>query len=279
MVPTRKHDSGRPLLIGPAIFGLMALGILLAAQQPHRHGLKRIPPAELDERSFVPAGFMPEVHQAWAEPSLPYASFARLAPVHVVNINSGEKIDVRIYDLRGQLDPEALEKLDRLLCDWGKPDDVKCAQVDRRAIQLMFRAAYHFGRGEIVIISGYREPRKRSEGLHAQARAIDFKLTGVRLAELSAYVRTFPRAGIGIYTHPKTQYVHVDSRERGYHWGDSSGPGTAGGEWSLGGLEVLARQDAAYSPLSDWPEGTRPPPEAKPPEFAPAEEQDEPPSP
>lgn len=188
--------------------------------------------------------------------------------MRVLNINSGEHADVQLYDVLGGLSPGAIEQLDRLLCDWGKPDDVRCAEVDRRTIQLMFRAAYHFGRGEIVVISGYRFPRKRAEGPHASGHAIDFKLTGVPLLALAAYVRSFPRAGIGIYTHPRTQYVHVDSRLRSYHWGDSSGPGSPGGQWSLGGLEALLRQDQAYSGSSDWPEGTRPPPRAKPATFS-----------
>jgi uncharacterized protein YcbK (DUF882 family) len=246
------------------MFAFITWGVMAAVREPRLARSLRSPSAAplSSSSDFAPARFIPEMHEAWAEPSLPFRSFARLPPVRVVNINGGEQLDVRLYEADGSLGPEALANLDRLLCDWGKPDDVRCAQVDRRTIQLMFRAAYHFGRGEIVIISGYRAPRKRSEGPHASGRAIDFKLTGVSLPALAAYVRTFPRAGIGVYTHPRTQYVHVDSRMQSYHWGDASGPGSPGGEWSLGGLEHLLRQDQSYLAASDWPEGTRPPPRA-----------------
>jgi uncharacterized protein YcbK (DUF882 family) len=249
--------------------------MVLVAGAPRRELLPAAAALEAPDRDFTPASFVRFTGEARAEPSLPYRSFARLGPVRVWNINSGESAEVTLYDARGEVRGEALEQLGRLLCDWSKPDAVKCAQVEPRTIQLMMRAAYRFGRREVVVISAYREPRKRAEGLHALGRAIDFKLPGVPLAALASYVRSFPRAGIGVHTHPDTQYVHVDSRQRSYHWGDSSGPGLAGGHWSLGGLELLARQDAAYTPASDWPEGTRPPPRAAEAVFAEAPQQQE----
>jgi uncharacterized protein YcbK (DUF882 family) len=274
-VPT-AHSALRPVILGPLIFAFITWGVLDAVRRPHRIADRRAPSphAFAGPLDFTPARFVPLMHDALPEPSLPFRSFARLPSVHVLNLNGGEHVDVRLYEADGSLRADALRLLDRLLCDWGKPDDVRCAEVDRRTIQLVFRAAYHFGRGEIVIISGYRTPRKRSEGPHASGHAIDFKLTGVSLGALSAHVRTFPRAGVGVYSHPLTQYVHLDSRLQSYHWGDSSGPGAPGGEWSLGGLEVLLRQDRAWSPASDWPEGTRPPPRAQRPSFAPLDADD-----
>ena len=34
-----------------------------------------------------------------------------------------------------------------------------------------------------------------------------------------------PRAGVGIYTNPRTQFVHLDVRDQSYHWVDASPPG------------------------------------------------------
>ena len=207
-------------------------------------------------------GFTPPeaVGEAYAEPASTFRSFVRLPPVHVINLNNLDQADVRLYDPRGRIDPVALETMERLLCDATVPGTLKCSKMDPRVIQLMFKAAYHFGRGEVILISGYREPRKHDEGgYHSQGKAIDFKLTGVHLAQLSAYVRTFSRAGVGVYTHPRTQYVHVDTREQSYHWGDSSGPGRRGGEWSLGGGTALVIQDSKYTRQGDWPERTRAP--------------------
>jgi hypothetical protein len=124
-------------------------------------------------------------------------------------------------------------------------------------MQLVFKAAYHFRVHDVVVISGYREPGRISEGLHGIGSAVDFKLPKVPAATLAAYLRTLPRVGVGLYAHPKTQYVHLDDRTDSFHWVDWSGPGRRGREHRLATAD-LARRDARYMPWDDWPEGTLP---------------------
>ena len=83
-------------------------------------------------------------------------------------------------------------------------------RLDLRLVQLAFRAAYHFGGAPIVIVSA---TRKGTHGKHGTGDALDFALEGVKARVLAAYLRGTPRAGVGIYTHPKTQYVHLDVRD------------------------------------------------------------------
>jgi len=191
------------------------------------------------------------------EPSRPFLPFARLKPVHVLNINNHDEASVRLYDVKGKLDEGALAQMDRLLADVSKPEDIRQTQVERRVIQLMFKAAYHFGKGEIIIISGFRPRSRDQESYHAQAKAVDFQLTGVRVAQLSVYARSFAKAGVGVYTNSRTQWIHLDSRERSYQWGDSSGPGVKGRGWPIGNPASMNKADADYKRASDWPEGTR----------------------
>jgi uncharacterized protein YcbK (DUF882 family) len=180
-----------------------------------------------------------------------------------MNINNHDEASIRLYDHKGHLDEGALDVLDRLLADVSKPDDIRQTHVEPRVIQLMFKAAYHFGKGEIVIISGFRPRSRDQESYHAQAKAIDFQLTGVRVAQLSVYARSFAKAGVGMYMNPRTQWVHLDSREHSYQWGDSSGPGVKGGGWAIGNPTSMARADAHYERASDWPDGTRAPDDAE----------------
>jgi len=70
---------------------------------------------------------------------------------------------------------------------------------------------------------------------------------------LAAYLRKSPRVGVGLYTHPGTHFVHLDVRERSYHWLDPSPPGVSGPLRPLGGAE-LAGRDASYSSHDDLPE-------------------------
>ena len=46
---------------------------------------------------------------------------------------------------------------------------------------------------------------------------------------VAAYLRGVPRVGVGLYTHPRTRWVHLDVRDRSYHWADATPPASAGG--------------------------------------------------
>jgi len=67
-----------------------------------------------------------------------------------------------------------------------------------------------------------------------------------------------PRVGVGIYTHPKTQFVHLDVREHSFHWLDASPPRRHWRERNISG-KGLDALDSKYTPKDDWPEGFDPP--------------------
>ncbi|MEO6600069.1 MAG: DUF882 domain-containing protein [Polyangiaceae bacterium] len=188
-------------------------------------------------------------------------TFAQLPTLRFSNQNTGAAAQVRLYDDRGQVDEQEAQKLDALLCDTRDPKNWATIALDRRTLQLSVRAAFHFHVNEIAVVSAYRQPGRRREGPHAEGRAIDFRLPGVAPRLLASYLRTLPRVGVGIYTHPKTGFVHLDDREHSFHWLDASPPGRHWRERSIGG-RGLALRDASYSRADDWPEGTTPPPVA-----------------
>jgi uncharacterized protein YcbK (DUF882 family) len=193
----------------------------------------------------------PPIH---AKANAKITSYSKLAPVTIRNINSREVASVRLYTAEGQVDEAVVKQLDRLLGDARDPDNVLSRTMDRRLMQLVFRAAYHFASSHVDVVSAYRRPVSTHEGVHAQGRAIDFRLQGVIPNELAAYLRAQPRVGVGIYTHPKTQFVHLDVRDQSFHWLDGSPPGRHWRERNISvkGLNLL---DAKYTRNDDWPEG------------------------
>ena len=190
-------------------------------------------------------------------------------PLRVSYVNTGIATSVRLYDASGKLDSQAATQLDELLCDVRDPAHPRTTTLDRRTLQLLFRAAYHFRSREIIVISGYRKPGRRPEGKHGEGRAIDFRLPKVRASSLAAYLRSLPRVGVGLYTHRATQFVHLDSREKSYHWLDPSPPGVSMPERPVASGD-LSKRDATYAPTDDLPEAgvPEPPPEAPSPETA-----------
>ncbi|MET0789930.1 MAG: DUF882 domain-containing protein [Polyangiaceae bacterium] len=186
-------------------------------------------------------------------------TFARLPALRFSNQNTGDHATVRLYDDLGCVDESEALKLDELLCDARDPKNRATIALDRRTLQLAVRAALHFQVAEVSVVSAYRKAGRRREGPHANGRALDFRLPGVAPRVLASYLRTLPRVGVGIYTHPKTAFVHLDDREHSFHWLDASPPGRHWREMSMGG-RGLAQRDAAYARTDDWPEGTTPPP-------------------
>lgn len=185
-------------------------------------------------------------------PPLPDARFTALPALLIENQTTRERRELKLYDAFGAVDEQAAAALDTLLCDARKPKQRETTRLDRRTLQLLFKAAYHFRSYEVEVVSAYRKPGRRREGPHGLGSAIDFRLRGVSAKELASYLRDLPRTGVGVYTHPKTQYVHLDSREHSFHWLDASPPRRHWREKSLGG-KGLEKRDASYDPALDLP--------------------------
>ena len=178
--------------------------------------------------------------------------FDALPALRIENETSRGVLERKLYDAQGRVDEAAAAELDALLCDARDPKHHQTARIDRRTLQLLFKAAYHFASYEVEVVSAYRKPGRRREGPHGTGAAIDFRLRGVTASMLASYLREVPRTGVGVYTHPKTQYVHLDVREHSFHWLDASPPRRHWREKSLGARDLVAR-DEGYDPALDLP--------------------------
>jgi uncharacterized protein YcbK (DUF882 family) len=182
---------------------------------------------------------------AIAPPVAPWA--VALEPLSVECANSGAKESLRIYSDDGSLRPASIEAFSRVAADFNG-----YAPLSPRLVQLAVKAAHHFHSNKLVVVSGFRQKRAGKIDHHTRGEALDFKLAGVDYRKLAAYLRTYPLVGVGVYTNPKTQYVHLDVRERSYHWLDASPPGVTWREGLLADPSQAAR-DASYTPESDLP--------------------------
>jgi hypothetical protein len=171
-----------------------------------------------------------------------------LGAIAVENRNTEAKDEIRLYGDDGSLDREAARAF--MLVAAPKGAGPRATDLDVRLVQLAIRASYHFDGAAISIVSA---TRRGARGKHGTGQALDFALEGVRASTLAAYLRTYPRAGVGIYTHPNTQYVHLDVRDRSYHWIDASPPGVTWRERLLPDPHQ-AERDASYAPVLDLPE-------------------------
>lgn len=175
------------------------------------------------------------------------AAWARgLGAIEVLNRNTRSSAKVRLYDDAGRVDVEAARTFMRTAATEKDKDE----PLPTRLVQLAVRASYHFGGATIVVVSATRAGAK---GKHGTGEALDFQLEGVKASALAAYLFTQPLVGVGLYTHPKTQFVHLDVRDRSTHWLDASPPKVTWREKLLADPKAPVR-DAAYAPTSDLPE-------------------------
>jgi uncharacterized protein YcbK (DUF882 family) len=222
--PLRRRFASRFLFV------LVGLSIFVARDAP--------------ARALVAARVGTEMPLAAAAKEERVASWAiALAPILVTNASTRESARISLYNRFGEIDEEARAAFERVAS--REPDVHK---LSLRVEQLVFKAAYHFGAERLSVVSGWRE----HAGKHSTGEAIDFRLAGIRPAVVAAYMRGLSRIGVGIYTHPSTQFVHVDVREPSFSWVDASPPGV---HWSERQIRdrAAAKRDATYEPGMDLP--------------------------
>ncbi len=217
------------------------MSILVQAKGP----LEEPPPCKrmLDTSA---AESMLESFRAMHEPALqPWAQ--ALAPVTVRETSTSREATLRLYRDDGGVDESVLDEFARVVAREDEPHPIAA-----RTVQLAFKAAYHFHATTIEIVSAYRPQVPFKGSRHATGDALDFRLPGTRAGALASYLRGLSRVGVGIYTHPRTQYVHLDARDESFHWIDGSPPGRS---WREQGMPDAseARRDASYTPDDDLP--------------------------
>jgi hypothetical protein len=220
-----KGLASRPLWL-PVILSLFV------ARDAPAHALAT---ARLATETALAAGVREERVASWA---------AALAPIGIASASGGASERISLYDRAGEIDEDARRRFELIAS--REPGAHKLAL---RVEQLVFKAAYHFGADRLVVVSAWRE----RSGKHTAGEAVDFRLRGIQASQVAAYLRELPRVGVGVYTHPDTQYVHIDIREPSYSWLDASPPRVHWKERQIGDPRGAAKRDDTYAPQMDLP--------------------------
>jgi uncharacterized protein YcbK (DUF882 family) len=134
------------------------------------------------------------------------------------HVHTGEDLTIT-YKRNGRYDDEALKKINHILRDWRRNEEI--AQ-DPRLIDLVWEVQREVGAKQpIHIICGYRAPqtnamlRRKSDGVaqfsqHTLGKAMDFFIPGVPLEELRNMGLRAQRGGIGFYPTSGSPFVHLD---------------------------------------------------------------------
>lgn len=132
------------------------------------------------------------------------------------HLHTSEEITVT-YKREGRYDDEALKKINWVMRDWRRNEEVR---MDPQVIDAVWELYRDVGATQpIEIICGYRAPatnamlRRRSSGVarssqHTLGKAIDLHIPGVSLEAQRAAAMRLQRGGVGYY--PSSTFIHVD---------------------------------------------------------------------
>lgn len=132
------------------------------------------------------------------------------------DVNTARAIKVMPFDQNGVPDADAFAKIRAFMRCRRSGHEM---DMDPRLIAVLSRISQHFGDATLQVISGHRKPdgkATRETSQHAFGTAADIRVPGVSIETVKAAAQGLGAKGIGLYT--KSQFVHVDVRERAYSW-------------------------------------------------------------
>ncbi|BBK44504.1 hypothetical protein STVA_45240 [Allostella vacuolata] len=169
-------------------------------------------PAEL-EGSLVP-GRKPEViNAATRAPSLG----RRARQLHLYNVHTGERIRAPFFQ-DGRYVPETMRAITRMMRDHRAN---QTHSIDPKLIELMHAIQMRIGgQKPLEIVSAYRSPhtnemlREAGYGVaensyHLLGKAVDIRVPGYRVSQLSRMAKSMRRGGVG--TYGSGNFLHIDT--------------------------------------------------------------------
>jgi len=134
-----------------------------------------------------------------------------------LHTHTDQRLTVTYYR-DGAYVPEALEELNRFLCDFRTGDVIEMDPALFDILHALQKATASTGTFEVI--SAYRTPetneilRRRSSGVakrsqHLLGKAVDIRLTDVDTDTLRDVALSLKLGGVGYY--PRSNFIHVDT--------------------------------------------------------------------
>ena len=162
-------------------------------------------------------------HESGGEAKVPRAQ-NRNGPVELFAVNGKETLQLRLRDEKGRPLRGVQKRFDHFLrCHHTNTQHA----MNPRLVRVLYQVGRHFPGRKVEVVSGYRHPSvaKNPRSPHMKGLACDFRIAGVKNADLRDYLRRgFEKVGVGYY--PNSSFVHLDVRkDHSAFWIDYSGPG------------------------------------------------------
>jgi uncharacterized protein YcbK (DUF882 family) len=171
----------------------------------------------------------------------------RNGPVELYAVNTHETLMLRLRDDKGRPMRGVQKRFDRFLrCHHTNVQHA----MNPRLVRVLYQVGRHYPGRRVEVVSGYRHPSvaKNPHSPHMQGLACDFRVAGIKNADLRDFLRRdLQNVGVGYY--PNSSFVHLDVRkDRSAFWIDYSGPGDRAMYSEAPGLDLRTGRADAYKP-------------------------------
>jgi uncharacterized protein YcbK (DUF882 family) len=236
----------------------LALALLALGPSPARATV-RPPMTAAEKPRLARAGNAGE--KAGAKTGAKRKKAPKNAPVELYAVNRRETMALRLRDTKGRPVKGMQRRFDHFLrCHYTNVEH----KMDPRLMRLLYQTGHHWPGRRLEVVSGYRHPNvaKNPHSPHMKGLACDFRVEGVKTAELRDYLRrTFDKVGVGYY--PNSSFVHLDVRkDRSAFWIDYSGPGERAVYSPTPDQDLRSGRAESYHPTKiddGWVDDGRPP--------------------
>lgn len=182
-------------------------------------------------------------HKAAARPR----TAPRNGPVELYAVNTHETLILRLRDDKGRPMRGVQKRFDRFLrCHHTNVQHA----MNPRLVRVLYQVGRHYPGRRLEVVSGYRHPSvaKNPHSPHMQGLACDFRIAGIKNADLRDYLRRdLQNVGVGYY--PNSSFVHLDVRkDRSAFWIDYSGPGDRAMYSDAPAMDLRTGRADAYKP-------------------------------
>lgn len=166
-------------------------------------------------RRILLPGYIPNANKKrdWGKPQQPGVALLQ---------HRSKKMRVRLVDSQRRVFQQGIVELGMVM---RRHEDDPESLPHPRLVLLLAMLSDHFGGREITVISGFREAIgfTKETSQHIEGRAVDLRVNGVPHRFVWDFCRSLKYTGCGYY--PRSDFVHVDVRQRHSQWVDWSRPG------------------------------------------------------
>ncbi|MGE0719790.1 MAG: YcbK family protein [Alphaproteobacteria bacterium] len=137
--------------------------------------------------------------------------------VHLYSVNTGERVKAPYWQ-DGRYIPETMRAVNRIMRDHRSGSQHR---IDPLLVDLICAMQMRIGAAKpIEIVSGYRSPETNEmlrlagygvaeHSYHMQGKAVDIRVPGYRVSQLSRLAKAMRRGGVG--TYGSGNFLHVDT--------------------------------------------------------------------